>query len=81
MTRAAWLNSQLSSVMLVSIEAAVEFWLALSWSPQAQWLRYSDPSGCLLVGATSINCAIIAVRQSRFTLLHMKNIYRYHIHF
>lgn len=43
-----WLNSQLSSVMLVGIEAAVEFWLALNWSPQAQWLRYSDPSGCLL---------------------------------
>ena len=35
--------------MLVGIEAAVEFWLALNWSPQAQWLRYSDPSGCLLV--------------------------------
>ncbi len=46
---AGWLSSQLSGVMLVGIEAAVEFWLALSWSPQAQWLRYSDPSGCLLV--------------------------------
>lgn len=43
------LNDQLSRVMLVGIEVAVEYWLALSHSPQAQWLRYSDPSGCLLV--------------------------------
>lgn len=77
MARAAWLNSQLSSVMLVSIEAAVEFWLALSWSPQAQWLRYSDPSGCLLVGTTTINHAIIAARQHRVTTLHINNIYCY----
>ena len=47
---AGFLNNQLSSTMLVGIEVAVEYWLALSHSPQAQWLRYSDPSGCLLVG-------------------------------
>ena len=46
---AGFLNDQLSSTMLVGIEVAVEYWLALSHSPQAQWLRYSDPSGCLLV--------------------------------
>jgi len=46
---AGFLNNQLSSTMLVGIEVAVEYWLALSHSPQAQWLRYSDPSGCLLV--------------------------------
>ena len=48
-SRAGFLNEQLSSTMLVGIEVAVEYWLALSHSPQAQWLRYSDPSGCLLV--------------------------------
>ena len=73
---AAWLNSQLSSVMLVSIEAAVEFWLALSWSPQAQWLRYSDPSGCLLVGPPTASHAIIAVAQLCVTALHIENTHR-----
>lgn len=27
--------------MLLSIEVAVEYWLSLTWSPQAQWLSDS----------------------------------------
>lgn len=37
---------ELSRVMLLAIEVAIELWLALQWSPQAQWLRNS-PSGSL----------------------------------
>lgn len=32
------LGSILSRTMLLSIEVAVEYWLSLTWSPQAQWL-------------------------------------------
>ena len=32
------LGSVLSRTMLLSIEVAVEYWLSLTWSPQAQWL-------------------------------------------
>lgn len=32
------LGSVLSKTMLLSIEVAVEYWLSLTWSPQAQWL-------------------------------------------
>lgn len=34
----------LSSHMLLALEVAVEYWLALSWSPQAQWLSGSGSS-------------------------------------
>ncbi|PSC69954.1 Sodium hydrogen exchanger 7 [Micractinium conductrix] len=37
----------LSSTMLVATECAVEAWLALAWSPQAQWLRESERAGPL----------------------------------
>lgn len=37
----------LSSHMLLALEVAVEFWLALSWSPQAQWLSGSGSSSAL----------------------------------
>ncbi len=50
---AGLLNDQLSGVMLVGIEVAVEYWLALSHSPQAQWLRYSEPNSGLLVCGNS----------------------------
>ena len=33
--------------MLLALEVAVEFWLALSWSPQAQWLSGSGSSSAL----------------------------------
>lgn len=33
--------------MLLAMEVAVEYWLALSWSPQAQWLAESDVSSAL----------------------------------
>lgn len=35
------LGSILSKTMLLSIEVAVEYWLSLTWSPQAQWLSDS----------------------------------------
>ncbi|DBA77107.1 hypothetical protein WJX77_005031 [Trebouxia sp. C0004] len=35
------LGSILSRTMLLSIEVAVEYWLSLTWSPQAQWLSDS----------------------------------------
>ena len=40
----------LSRTMLVACEVAVEYWMALTWSPQAQWLRESDKAGELQVG-------------------------------
>ena len=39
--------SELSRVMLIAIEVAVEYWLALSWSPQAQWLSEVSKSGVI----------------------------------
>ena len=33
--------------MLLALEVAVEYWLALSWSPQAQWLSGSGSSSAL----------------------------------
>ena len=39
--------SSLSGVMLLALEVAVEYWLALSWSPQAQWLSESEVSSIL----------------------------------
>ena len=30
--------------MLLALEVALEYWLALSWSPQAQWLSGSGSS-------------------------------------
>ncbi|EIE21844.1 hypothetical protein COCSUDRAFT_56295 [Coccomyxa subellipsoidea C-169] len=41
------LGRQLSGVMLLSIEVAVEYWLALTWSPQAQWLNELAKSGVI----------------------------------
>ena len=39
--------SELSRVMLIAIEVAVEYWLALTWSPQAQWLSEVSKSGVI----------------------------------
>jgi hypothetical protein len=33
--------------MLLAIEVAVEYWLALTWSPQAQWLNEVAKSGII----------------------------------
>ena len=33
--------------MLIAIEVAVEYWLALTWSPQAQWLSEVSKSGII----------------------------------
>ena len=33
--------------MLLSIEVAVEYWLALTWCPQAQWLNDAAQKGQL----------------------------------
>lgn len=33
--------------MLLSIEVAVEYWLALTWSPQAQWLNELAKNGII----------------------------------
>lgn len=32
----------MSRVMLLTIEVAMEFWLSLQWTPQAQWLRDAE---------------------------------------
>ncbi|PRW44236.1 Sodium hydrogen exchanger 7 [Chlorella sorokiniana] len=37
----------LSTTMLAACEVAVELWLGLTWSPQAQWLRESEKAGRL----------------------------------
>lgn len=41
------LGHRLSSVMLLAIEVAVEYWLALTWSPQAQWLNELTKTGVI----------------------------------
>ena len=41
------LGSRLSRVMLLAIEVAVEYWLALTWSPQAQWLNEIAKTGII----------------------------------
>ncbi len=35
--------------MLVACEVAVEYWMALTWSPQAQWLREAQQAGAMQV--------------------------------
>lgn len=50
---AGLLGGVLSSTMLVASEVAVEYWLALSWSPQAQWLRESQQAGPLQASTPS----------------------------
>lgn len=32
----------MSRVMLLTIEVAMEFWLSLQWTPQAQWLKDAE---------------------------------------
>ena len=49
-TTAGLMGRVLSRTMLVACEVAVEYWMALTWSPQAQWLRESDKAGELQVG-------------------------------
>ena len=42
------MSKEMSRVMLLTLEVAMEFWLSLQWSPQAQWLREAEtPSGVL----------------------------------
>ena len=41
------LGGRLSRVMLLAIEVAVEYWLALTWSPQAQWLNEIAKTGII----------------------------------
>ena len=50
--------------MLIAIEVAVEYWLALTWSPQAQWLSEVSKSGiiqdevppCLRLFSPAVRC-------------------------
>lgn len=42
-----FLGRRLAGVMLLSIEVAVEYWLALTWSPQAQWLNELAKNGII----------------------------------
>jgi len=53
------LGSQLSKVMLIAIEVAVEYWLALTWSPQAQWLNEDSKSGVIQNEASHCTCACL----------------------
>lgn len=69
------LGSQLSRVMLLAIEVAVEYWLALTWSPQAQWLNEVAKSGIiqsevssLSMGAHSLNTVSSAERDTSLLL-------------
>lgn len=69
------LGSQLSRVMLLAIEVAVEYWLALTWSPQAQWLNEVAKSGIiqsevssLSMGAHSVNTVSSAGRDTSLLL-------------
>ena len=48
--------SQLSRVMLIAIEVAVEYWLALTWSPQAQWLSEVSKSGVIQDEVSPVLC-------------------------
>lgn len=48
--------SQLSRVMLIAIEVAVEYWLALTWSPQAQWLSEVSKSGVIQDEVSPVPC-------------------------
>ena len=41
------LGQVLGGTMLLSIEVAVEYWLALTWCPQAQWLNDAAQKGQL----------------------------------
>ncbi|GAB4814387.1 hypothetical protein N2152v2_001433 [Parachlorella kessleri] len=44
---ASLIGTVLSRVMLVACEVAVEYWMSLTWSPQAQWLREAQQAGVL----------------------------------
>eukprot|EP00891_Asterochloris_glomerata_P005137 jgi/Astpho2/5137/Aster-06348 len=44
---ASLLGQVLGGTMLLSIEVAVEYWLALTWCPQAQWLNDAAQKGQL----------------------------------
>ena len=55
------LGSVLSRTMLLSIEVAVEYWLSLTWSPQAQWLCDSTHDSPLRdeVSRCRLSCAAL----------------------
>lgn len=36
-------------MMLVACEVAVEYWMALTWSPQVEWMREAQHAGALQV--------------------------------
>ena len=53
--------------MLLSIEVAVEYWLSLTWSPQAQWLCDSTHDSPL---RDEVNqCLLICLTQHAFGVL------------
>ncbi|KAL4858875.1 Protein ACTIVITY OF BC1 COMPLEX KINASE 3 [Chlorella vulgaris] len=60
------IGDMLSITMLVACEVAVEYWMALTWSPQAQWLRESDKAGQLqaeIAEESALTCGFIIARE------------------
>jgi hypothetical protein len=45
----------LGQVMLRALEVSIELWLALSWSPQAQWLNEDAHGGPLALEVRGTN--------------------------
>ena len=73
----AWLQlvaQRLGDSMLIALEVAVEFWLALSWTPQAQWLAGSGSSSALHdeVSPSAALCVQLNNMQRRYTCCSQK---------
>lgn len=66
------LGRQLSGVMLLAIEVAVEYWLALTWSPQAQWLNELAKTGVIQDEVRPTNYTEAVCRQSSFCGWNLK---------
>ena len=75
-----FLGSILSRTMLLSIEVAVEYWLSLTWSPQAQWLSDSTHDSPLrdevsndsdLLTAARVSARILTVLNQAQWLYHL----------
>lgn len=63
------LGSLLSRTMLLSIEVAVEYWLSLTWSPQAQWLSDSAHDSPLRDEVSPVASLELLLCQGRVMLL------------
>ena len=62
--------AKLSGHMLLSLEVAVEYWLALSWSPQAQWLSGSGSSALQREVRSPGQIGVTGVANTKFGSAH-----------